>query len=162
MSSSRSVTKFEGQAFAEQHSMIFIETSALERVNVARAFQSILTGTTERRSFQFHPFFGFSSLHWWLNSLSDPITPFSSLDRHLWCKLEAWIDWCSRRSWWRRSQLQIRRHYWKGPCSYSWHGGWWTTRPSSSRLLRLLEGETKQKEWVLTLLFYPLSSFLPR
>lgn len=45
MAASRSVTKFEGQAFAEQHGMIFIETSALEKVNVARAFQSILTGT---------------------------------------------------------------------------------------------------------------------
>lgn len=53
MSSSRSVTKFEGQAFAEQHNMIFIETSALERVNVARAFQSILTGTfTEEDLFE--------------------------------------------------------------------------------------------------------------
>lgn len=44
MASSRSVTKFEGQSFAEIHNMIFMETSALEKVNVARAFQSILTG----------------------------------------------------------------------------------------------------------------------
>jgi Ras-related protein Rab-11A len=43
LAAARSVTRFEGQAFAEMNGMIFIETSALEKVNVARAFQSILT-----------------------------------------------------------------------------------------------------------------------
>jgi Ras-related protein Rab-11A len=38
----REVTVEEGTALAEQHSMSFIETSALESVNVINAFQTVL------------------------------------------------------------------------------------------------------------------------
>jgi len=40
----RAVPTDEAKAFAERHSLFFIETSALDSTNVEKAFQNILTG----------------------------------------------------------------------------------------------------------------------
>ena len=38
----------EGEYFAKEHGMLFVETSAKDRINVDQAFQNVVEKTTEK------------------------------------------------------------------------------------------------------------------